>query len=69
MCSMTYACFLRLLCPAQVLVRNVPPDPDESVSELVEHFFMVNHQDHYLTNQVEIRTPTFSFKTFAVCQS
>ncbi|XP_016493896.2 hyperosmolality-gated Ca2+ permeable channel 1.5 [Nicotiana tabacum] len=35
-----------------VLVRNVPPDPDESVSELVEHFFMVNHQDHYLTNQV-----------------
>ncbi|RYR25762.1 hypothetical protein Ahy_B02g059768 isoform B [Arachis hypogaea] len=22
-----------------VLVRNVPPDPDESVSELVEHFF------------------------------
>ncbi|PHU12067.1 Calcium permeable stress-gated cation channel 1 [Capsicum chinense] len=35
-----------------VLVRNVPPDPDESVSELVEHFFMVNHQDHYLTHQV-----------------
>ncbi|XP_016463052.2 hyperosmolality-gated Ca2+ permeable channel 1.5-like [Nicotiana tabacum] len=35
-----------------VLVRNVPPDPDESVSELVEHFFMVNHQDYYLTNQV-----------------
>ncbi|PKI57380.1 hypothetical protein CRG98_022225 [Punica granatum] len=35
-----------------VLVRNVPPDPDESVGELVEHFFLVNHPDHYLTNQV-----------------
>ncbi|XP_064958608.1 calcium permeable stress-gated cation channel 1-like isoform X2 [Musa acuminata AAA Group] len=35
-----------------VLVRNVPPDPDESVSELVEHFFVVNHRDHYLTHQV-----------------
>ncbi|XP_050208177.1 CSC1-like protein At3g21620 [Mercurialis annua] len=35
-----------------VLVRNVPPDPDESVGELVEHFFMVNHPDHYLTHQV-----------------
>ncbi|KAI5683298.1 hypothetical protein M9H77_04526 [Catharanthus roseus] len=35
-----------------VLVRNVPPDPDETVSELVEHFFMVNHPDHYLTHQV-----------------
>ncbi|KAL6197889.1 hypothetical protein ACLB2K_027681 [Fragaria x ananassa] len=34
------------------LVRNVPPDPDESVSELVEHFFLVNHPDHYLTHQV-----------------
>ncbi|VFQ96266.1 unnamed protein product [Cuscuta campestris] len=34
-----------------VLVRNVPPDPDESVSETVEHFFLVNH-DHYLTSQV-----------------
>ncbi|MCI13047.1 early-responsive to dehydration stress-related protein, partial [Trifolium medium] len=34
-----------------VLVRNVPPDADESVSELVEHFFMVNHPDHYLTHQ------------------
>ena len=36
----------------QVLVRNIPPDPDESVSELVEHFFLVNHPDHYLTHQV-----------------
>ncbi|XP_042519775.1 calcium permeable stress-gated cation channel 1-like isoform X2 [Macadamia integrifolia] len=35
-----------------VLVRNVPPDPDESVSEFVEHFFLVNHPDHYLTHQV-----------------
>ncbi|KAF2301780.1 hypothetical protein GH714_003576 [Hevea brasiliensis] len=36
----------------QVLVRNVPPDPDESVTEHVEHFFCVNHPDHYLTHQV-----------------
>ncbi|WOL03209.1 CSC1-like protein [Canna indica] len=35
-----------------VLVRNVPPDPDESVSEHVEHFFSVNHHDHYLLHQV-----------------
>ncbi|XP_010038117.2 LOW QUALITY PROTEIN: CSC1-like protein At4g02900 [Eucalyptus grandis] len=35
-----------------VLVRNVPPDPDESVSEHVEHFFCVNHPDYYLTHQV-----------------
>ncbi|CAN8325568.1 unnamed protein product [Cochlearia groenlandica] len=35
-----------------VLVRNVPPDSDESVGELVEHFFMVNHPDHYLTHRV-----------------
>ncbi|KAL2495431.1 Calcium permeable stress-gated cation channel 1 [Forsythia ovata] len=35
-----------------VLVKNVPPDPDESVSESVEHFFLVNHPDHYLTHQV-----------------
>uniref|UniRef100_A0A2N9GUF8 CSC1/OSCA1-like 7TM region domain-containing protein n=1 Tax=Fagus sylvatica TaxID=28930 RepID=A0A2N9GUF8_FAGSY len=34
-----------------VLVRNVPPDPDESVNELVEHFFLVNHPEHYLTHQ------------------
>ncbi|KAG8045065.1 hypothetical protein GUJ93_ZPchr0008g13787 [Zizania palustris] len=33
------------------LVRNIPPDPDESISELVEHFFLVNHPD-YLTHQV-----------------
>ncbi|CAA2987193.1 calcium permeable stress-gated cation channel 1-like isoform X1 [Olea europaea subsp. europaea] len=35
-----------------VLVKNVPPDPDETVSESVEHFFLVNHPDHYLTHQV-----------------
>ncbi|XP_022759043.1 CSC1-like protein At3g21620 isoform X2 [Durio zibethinus] len=34
-----------------VLVRNVPPDRDESVSEFVEHFFLVNHPDHYLSHQ------------------
>lgn len=31
-----------------VIVRNVPSDPDESVLELVEHFFLVNHPDHFL---------------------
>ncbi|KAL6564305.1 hypothetical protein OROMI_015755 [Orobanche minor] len=35
-----------------VLVRNVPPDPDESVSKHVEHFFCVNHPDNYLVHQV-----------------
>ncbi|XP_070006243.1 hyperosmolality-gated Ca2+ permeable channel 1.7 isoform X3 [Nicotiana tabacum] len=35
-----------------VLVKNVPPDPDESVDEHVEHFFRVNHPDHYLSHQV-----------------
>ncbi|XP_057852682.2 CSC1-like protein At1g62320 [Cryptomeria japonica] len=35
-----------------VLVRNVPPDPDESISEHIEHFFRVNYPEHYLTNQV-----------------
>lgn len=35
-----------------VLVRNVPPDPDESVSEHVEHFFCVNHADTYLMHQI-----------------
>lgn len=33
-------------------MRNVPPDPDESVSEHVEHFFCVNHADTYLMHQV-----------------
>ncbi|CAH9118411.1 unnamed protein product, partial [Cuscuta epithymum] len=35
-----------------VLVRNVPPDPDESISEHVEHFFCVNHPHHYLLHQI-----------------
>ncbi|KAK8457062.1 hypothetical protein SEVIR_3G122200v4 [Setaria viridis] len=35
-----------------VLVRNIPQDPDESISELVEHFFLVNHPDNYLRHQV-----------------
>ncbi|KAG9144157.1 hypothetical protein Leryth_013796 [Lithospermum erythrorhizon] len=35
-----------------VLVRNVPPDPDESVSQHVDHFFCVNHPGHYLSHQV-----------------
>ncbi|KAK3016789.1 hypothetical protein RJ639_006055 [Escallonia herrerae] len=37
---------------AFVLVKSVPPDSDESISELVEHFFLANHPDHYLTHQV-----------------
>ncbi|KAH9744861.1 CSC1-like protein [Citrus sinensis] len=41
-----------LLASTGVLMRNVPPDPDESVTQLVEHFFLVNHPDHYLTHQV-----------------
>lgn len=36
-------------------MRNVPPDPDESVSEHVEHFFCVNHADTYLMHQVCIQ--------------
>ncbi|GJZ51454.1 hypothetical protein Tco_0605969 [Tanacetum coccineum] len=37
-----------------VLVKNVSPDAaDESVSEAVEHFFLVNHLDNYLTHQVD----------------
>lgn len=47
-----FCCWHRNCLIFQVLVRNVPPDPDESVSELVEHFFLVNHPDHYLTHQV-----------------
>ncbi|KAE8711365.1 CSC1-like protein [Hibiscus syriacus] len=35
-----------------VLVRNVQPDPHESVTDLVEHFFLVNHPDHYLSQRV-----------------
>ncbi|XP_023514773.1 CSC1-like protein At4g02900 [Cucurbita pepo subsp. pepo] len=35
-----------------VLLRNVPLDPDESISKHIEHFFFVNHPDHYLTHQL-----------------
>ncbi|KAJ0258022.1 CSC1-like protein [Hirschfeldia incana] len=35
-----------------VLVRNIPPDSHELVSDNVEQFFMVNHPDNYLMNQV-----------------
>ncbi|KAF5811167.1 putative calcium-dependent channel, 7TM region phosphate [Helianthus annuus] len=35
-----------------VIVRNVPSDADESVSEHVEHFFRVNHPGQYLTHKV-----------------
>ncbi|KAF8109872.1 hypothetical protein N665_0090s0054 [Sinapis alba] len=35
-----------------VLVRNIPPDSHELVSDNVEQFFMVNHPHHYLMNQV-----------------
>ncbi|GLU18150.1 hypothetical protein SLE2022_344650 [Rubroshorea leprosula] len=43
-----------------VLVSNVPPDQDESVSESVEHFFLVNHPDHYLTHQVVYNANKFA---------
>lgn len=35
-----------------VLVKNIPADPDESLSLHVEHFFRVNHPDYYLSHQV-----------------
>lgn len=44
---------------SQVLVKNIPPDPDESVSEHVEHFFCVNHPDNYLMHQVRNSTSSF----------
>ncbi|EAY97938.1 hypothetical protein OsI_19855 [Oryza sativa Indica Group] len=43
-----------------VLVRNVPPDPDETVSEHVEHFFAVNHRDHYLSHQTVYNANTLA---------
>ncbi|PWA43777.1 calcium-dependent channel, 7TM region, putative phosphate [Artemisia annua] len=43
-----------------VLVRNVPPDIDESVSEHVEHFFCVNHPEHYLSHQVVYNANTLA---------
>ncbi|PPD93881.1 hypothetical protein GOBAR_DD09102 [Gossypium barbadense] len=53
--SISITSFIRessLLLINKVLVRNVPPDPDESVTELVQHFFLVNHPHHYLSHQL-----------------
>ncbi|KAL4563007.1 hypothetical protein LXL04_027038 [Taraxacum kok-saghyz] len=35
-----------------VLAKNVPRDANETISETVENFFLVNHHDNYLTHQV-----------------
>ncbi|KAL3682930.1 hypothetical protein R1sor_000952 [Riccia sorocarpa] len=35
-----------------ILCRCIPEDPDESTAVHVDHFFRVNHPDHYLMNQV-----------------
>lgn len=43
----------------------MPPDPDESVDQLVEHFFLVNHPDHYLTSQVCADTHIYTFIHFS----
>ncbi|KAI3516059.1 hypothetical protein L1887_14968 [Cichorium endivia] len=40
------------VCDNEVLVRNVPPDSDESVSELVQHLFIANHPYQYLVHKV-----------------
>lgn len=37
----------------QVLVTNVPSISSHSISESVEHFFKMNHSDHYLSHQVK----------------
>ncbi|KAJ0080787.1 hypothetical protein Patl1_09953 [Pistacia atlantica] len=34
-----------------VLVRNVPPEQDKSVKDVVERFFLENHPDHYLKHE------------------
>ncbi|KAF7016006.1 unnamed protein product [Triticum aestivum] len=43
-----------------VLVRNIPADPDETVGEHVEHFFAVNHREHYLSHQVVYNANTLA---------
>ncbi|KAM0926737.1 hypothetical protein ACQ4PT_003360 [Festuca glaucescens] len=43
-----------------VLVRNIPEDSDETVSEHVQHFFAVNHRDHYLSHQVVYNANTLA---------
>ncbi|XP_024516363.1 CSC1-like protein At1g62320 isoform X1 [Selaginella moellendorffii] len=35
-----------------VLVRQIPDDPDETVGLHVDHFFRVNHYEHYLMYQI-----------------
>ncbi|KAK6149706.1 hypothetical protein DH2020_017231 [Rehmannia glutinosa] len=56
-----------------VLVKNVPPDNDESVTESVEHFFLVNHPDHYLTHQKSfefmLEAVRCDFEMFSLCLS
>lgn len=36
----------------QILCRCIPEDPDEPIATHVDHFFRVNHPDHYLLSQV-----------------
>lgn len=48
-------------------MRNVPPDPDESVSEHVEHFFYVNHPDHYLLHKVYFNNFSLAIKDAEIC--
>ncbi|XP_051216477.1 CSC1-like protein At4g02900 [Lolium perenne] len=43
-----------------VLVKNIPEDSDETVSEHVQHFFAVNHRDHYLSHQVVYNANTLA---------
>ncbi|BBN16221.1 calcium permeable stress-gated cation channel [Marchantia polymorpha subsp. ruderalis] len=35
-----------------ILCRCIPEDPDEPIATHVDHFFRVNHPDHYLLSQV-----------------
>lgn len=52
-----------------VLVKNIPPDPDESVDEHVEHFFRMNHPDHYLSHQVCTVLEYLCTKYFSIWQA
>jgi hypothetical protein len=52
----------------QVLVRQVPRDPNVSVGLEIEHFFRENHPEHYCTHQVLILylslfTPVFLYSS------
>ncbi|XP_047972928.1 CSC1-like protein At1g32090 isoform X2 [Salvia hispanica] len=48
--------------PAQftVLVRNVPRDPNRSISETVDNFFQRNHPDYYLCHQSVYKAKKFA---------